>query len=110
MMGALGVILAKAFGRRWVKDQDLVTHIRHMIEEGLDQHYYTNRGERGVSIEAFRQNQVLGMEMKHFRGHTRFAERFWSLIKIITALIYLAFILFFSGLVIILSQATRAWG
>jgi hypothetical protein len=110
MMGALGVILAKAFGRRWVKDQDLIKHIQHMIAEERDQYYYTDRWAKAVSIEAFNQNQALGTEMKHSRGHTMFAERFWLLIRIITALIYLAFMLFFFGLVILLLIDSKSMG
>jgi hypothetical protein len=84
MMGALGVMLAKAFGRRWAGDLDLVQDIRR--GDGAD---------RGVA---------------HFRGHTKFAGRFWFLITAITALLYLAFILFFVGLVILLVQDNKKLG
>jgi hypothetical protein len=95
MMGALGVMLAKAFGRRWAGDRNLVEALRRFVE--------------GHSME-FHPGLVTAKAFTYSRGHTRFAGRFLFLFRVITILLYLAFILFFSGLVILLLRDRESLG
>jgi hypothetical protein len=94
-MGALGIMLSKTFGRQWAGDRDLAIKLQHFAD--------------GHPID-FHVGLATAKAFTYSRGYTMFAGRFWLLIRIITTLIYLAFILFFSGLVILLFRDSENLG
>jgi hypothetical protein len=93
LMGALGVMVAKSFGRRWVRDTELLNLLRR---EG---------GHALTHLENYELPWLAGTRDKAWkrrRMHVQFGRAFMALITLVASLIYLALVLFFVGLILLL--------
>ena len=95
-MGALGVMVTKTYGGRWVMEPEDVDRI---IGESLQRFRHCATENQRIQLVEAEGRMRLVQTAHHW---STFRAKFRFLVAVVSVLIYLAFILFFAGLVVLL--------
>ena len=101
MMGALGVMVTKTYCGRWVMEPEDVDRI---INDALQKFRHCAMEDQRLQVVEAEGRMRLVQAAHHW---STFRTKFRFLVAVVSVLIYVAFILFFAGLVVLLFDDRR---